>query len=252
MNFISRSFARSFSTKVFRPRRSFTYVPGSSAKMLAKSPTMGADTVCLDLEDGVADNAKAAARDLIQQALATYNYGNTERVVRINAMSTATGVEDLADLLSRDVLPDGICIPKLETVEELTQADTMLSDVEKARGVEPLAVIAIIESATALMNLKDITNCKASHRLKAVIFGGDDYAHTVGATRTASNHELSFARNWVLLHAASRDIQCIDIVMKNFKDEASLRRECQEAAEMGYTGKQIIHPAQVRVSFILS
>ncbi len=247
MNRLIQSFGRSFSTvsKPFRPRRSFTYVPGSSAKMLAKSPNLGADTVCLDLEDGVADNAKNTARDLIQEALTKYNYGNTERVIRINAMSTETGVEDLQDLLSRPILPDGVCIPKLDTVEELTKADELMTIEEQKRGIAPLDVIAIIESPIALLNLRDIMNSKASHRLKAVIFGGDDYAHGVGATRTPSNHELSFGRNWVLLHAASRDIQCIDIVMKNFKDESSLRRECQEAAEMGYTGKQIIHPAQV-------
>lgn len=165
-------------------------------------------------------------------------------------MSTTLGVADLQFMLSQKILPDGFCIPKLDSVDELTLAVGLIEQeeaVRRERGeiVPRLSLIGIIESTTAVIDLKDIMRCKAASRLDAVIFGGDDYGHSVGATRTTSNHEINFTRNWVLMNAAAHNIQAIDIVHKTFKDTDALRVECKEAAEMGYTGKQLIHPIQV-------
>lgn len=247
------SSAASAAAAPFRPRRSFLYIPGSSAKMLAKPvASYGADTVCLDLEDGVAANQKSEARALISQHLQSQSApASVERMVRINPMSTRQGVEDLEFVLAQPVLPDGICIPKLDTPAELTEAAEMIAAAEArvsaatGKFVPRLPIIGLIESPLSLMNLRDITTTRGSDRLAGVIFGGDDYGSAVGATRTASNHELAFARGWTLTVAKAAGIQAIDIVHKTFKDQDGLRAECQEAAEMGYTGKQLIHPLQV-------
>ncbi len=182
--------------------------------------------------------------------MSKYNYGRTECLVRVNAVSIDLGRQDLAYFVDQDRLPHGFVIPKLDTVGEMDHVHSVLSKTEKARGLadNSLVVVGLIESPTAMLNLREILFSKGGSRIGAVIFGGDDYAHAVRATRTSSNSEISFARNWVLMHAAASGVQAIDIVQKNFKDEQALRKECAEAAQWGYTGKQLIHPAQVAVA----
>jgi len=243
-----RYFSAGTSSKTFRPRRSFLYIPGSSEKMLAKAPGTGADTVCLDLEDAVSYNMKEEARKYITKAINSTDYGNMEVIVRINPIATELGRRDLDYFLEQSSLPmHGFCVPKLETVDELTYIHEKLSSCEKERGLPPLSkvVIGLIETPVSMINLKDILASQGRSRLGAVIFGGDDYANAVGATRTDSNEEIAFARNWVLLHAAAAGIQAIDIVHKDFKDTQGLIEECKLAAQRGYTGKQLIHPSQV-------
>jgi citrate lyase subunit beta-like protein len=102
----------------------------------------------------------------------------------------------------------------------------------------------MIESPKALLNMNAI--CSASpERMDAVIFGGDDYASSVGATRTKSGEELDFARNYMLLHAAAYGVSCIDVVQIDFRNDTQLREESERSFREGYSGKQIIHPAQI-------
>jgi citrate lyase subunit beta-like protein len=175
-------------------------------------------------------------------------------MVRINPMSTAQGVADLAFFLEQPVLPDGFAIPKLDHASELVEAAEMIAEAERrvlaktGKQILPLPIIGFIESPTAILNMPAIVSAKGAERLAGVVFGGDDYGSAVGATRTASNHEIQFARNFTLLHAKAAGIQAIDIVQKTFRDLDALRAECKEAAEMGYTGKQLIHPLQVAVT----
>ena len=189
------------------------------------------------------------ARATIAKALSTYTYEKSECLVRVNPMSTTLGVADLQFMLAQPKLPHGFVVPKLDSVEELLLAVGLIEQEEAVRRDHgenvKMALVGIIESPTAMVDLKDIMRCKAGNRLNAVIFGGDDYGQSVGATRTESNHEIQFARNWMMMLAAAHNIQAIDIVHKTFKDIDALRRECKEAAEMGYTGKQLIHPTQI-------
>ena len=215
--------------------------------MLGKAPGAGADTVVLDLEDAVAANKKVEARGLVAKAVSTLSFGKSECLVRINQISNDLGREDLRFFLRQEKLPDGFVIPKLDTVEDLVAADVLLRVAEISRGIaSPLPVIGLIESPTAVLNLRAILASTAGRtRLAAVIFGGDDYANSAGAVRTDSSAELAVPRGLIQMTAAAYGVQAIDIVQKNFKDEAALRRECAEAAHLGYTGKQLIHPAQV-------
>ena len=88
--------------------------------------------------------------------------------------------------------------------------------------------------------------CEAApHRFDCLIFGGDDYASTVGATRTRDGLELDFARNFTLLQASAYGVDCIDVVQIDYRDELQLRRESRESFELGYVGKQVIHPNQI-------
>lgn len=195
--------------------------------MLGKSPSTGADSVCLDLEDGVAVNAKEEARKYITKAINTYDYGKTECLVRTNPISTELGQADLEYFLRQERLPDGFVFPKLDTPADLEMIDVMLSQEESKRKLNPIPIVGLIETPTAMLNLREILKLRGASRLAAVIFGGDDYAAAAGATRTANNAELAFPRGYIHMCASAYGVQVIDIVQKNFKDTDALRRECE-------------------------
>jgi citrate lyase subunit beta-like protein len=226
-----------------RVRRALLYLQGFDKRKIAKAsahPTL--DCACLDMEDGVALSKKEEARKGIIEALANVDFGRTERLVRINGFETDLARRDLDAVICSPVLPDGIVIPKVETaanVLTVSQELDTLGDV--ARDVR---IICMIESARALLNMPEI--CSASpERMDAVIFGGDDYASNVGATRTKGGEEMDFARNFMLLHAAAKGVASIDMVQIDFHDTDHLRKESEYSFRQGYSGKQIIHPAQI-------
>ena len=95
-----------------RPRRSCLYMPGANAKALEKAKTLPADVLLLDLEDSVAPEAKDAARDQVAAAVKAGGYGKREVIVRVNALATPWGREDIA--AAGGAHPDGILAPKVE------------------------------------------------------------------------------------------------------------------------------------------
>ena len=236
----------SLSTLAPRVRRALLYLQGYDKRKIAKAsshPTL--DCACLDMEDGVALSKKEDARKGIIDALAHVDFGRTECLVRINSFDTGTlARRDLDAVIASPVLPDGIVIPK---VESATDVLTVSQELDALGDIaQRVRIISMIESPRALLNMNAI--CSASpERMDAVIFGGDDYASTVGATRTKSGEELEFARNYMLLHAAAHGVQCIDTVQIDFRKDADnlLRKESEHSFRQGYSGKQIIHPAQI-------
>ena len=102
--------------------------------------------------------------------------------------------------------------------------------------------MAGVETPKGILNLKEIAS---QPRLEALIFGGEDYAASVGATRTPGAEELLYARSAVVAACAAYGLQAIDMVSVNFQDLEALRREARFGAQLGYTGKQVIHPNQV-------
>ena len=103
-----------------------------------------------------------------------------------------------------------------------------------------------LETAKGVMNLKEIA--EADKRLEAMIFGAEDYAASVGATRTKDGTEVLYARLAVVTACAANDLQAIDIVYIDFKDTEGLRAEAEQGAGFGFSGKQVIHPNQVQVT----
>ena len=237
----SRAYSTSRKAGGARPRRAWLYVPASSAKMVGKSRTVGADTVCLDLEDGVAQRAKSLARAQAVQALRCATdgeFGRSEVAVRINPLESPDGKADLDALIAGEAAPDAVVLPKVECEQDVWYAHDRLSRFNK-----PPDIVVLVESPKALLGLDQI--CAASPLITALIFGGDDYAASVGAHRTTNNQELFFARNMMLLYAAKYDLQAIDIVNIRYKTTGGmleLQREAEEASNLGFCGKQIIHP----------
>ncbi len=223
-------------------RRALLYMPGDNWKMIAKSVTLGVDCICMDMEDGVAVNKKAEARAVIAKALQELDFGASEKLARINSVGSGWEEDDIEAVLPRQ--PDGIVIPKVESFEQVEWASRIIEAAELRYGwqVNSIRVLIGVETARGILNLREIA---AHPRLDAIIFGGEDFAASIGATRTKEATELLYARQAVVVACAANGLQAIDIVNIDYKDIESLRAEAEFGARLGYSGKQIIHPAQV-------
>jgi len=226
-----------------RARRALLYMPGDDLHKSRKATTLGVDCICMDMEDGVAFNRKSAARDTIVQALNTLDFGRSERLARINPVGSGMETDELNAVLPAH--PDGIVIPKVENGDQIRWASTLIAGVERqyAWSVGEITLIAIVESALGIINLREIAS--ADPRLRGLIFGAEDLAGDIGAQRTAGAEEVFYARSALVTHAAAFNLQAIDLVHIDFRDTEGLILESKQGARMGYTGKQIIHPNQV-------
>lgn len=228
-----------------RARRALLYVPGNDLHKIQKAATLDVDSVCLDLEDGVATNRKQDARLTISRALGSMDFGRTERLVRINPVNSQYFETDMGEIFP--ARPDGIVLPKVVHSDQIRTASNKIEMVEKENNWPPgsIILIAIVESAQAIVNLDSIAS--ADPRLKALIFGAEDYAATIGAKRSSSGWEVFYARSAVVTHCAAYRLQAIDLVNINFEDDEGLRVQSIQGSRMGFSGKQIIHPNQVDI-----
>ncbi|MCB9147098.1 MAG: CoA ester lyase [Anaerolineales bacterium] len=226
-------------------RRALLYMPGDNWKMIAKSITLGVDSICMDMEDGAALNKKAEARATIAKALQELDFGTSEKLVRINSVGSGWEKDDIEAVLPYH--PDGIVIPKVESFEQVEWASKIIEDAELKNGwkVNSIRILIGVETAKGILNLKEIT---AHPRLDAIIFGGEDFAASIGAVRTKDAVELLYARQAVIVACAANDLQPIDIVTIDYKDLEALKAEAEFGARLGFSGKQVIHPNQVQIT----
>ena len=231
--------------------RSFLFVPGDSPKKLDKAMSSGADVLLLDLEDSVAPLRKAEARTITAAFLkqAKTAKARARLFVRINALSTGLANDDLRVVLAG--APDGIVLPKAEGGTAVAECDGLLKLWEArndlAEGATDIIAIAT-ETAAALFRAG--TYGGSSKRLKGLTWGAEDLSVELGAeaNRDAQGNFLSpylLARSLCLAGAAAAQVQAIATVYVDFRNDAGLRRECEEARRDGFTGKMAIHPAQV-------
>jgi citrate lyase beta subunit len=217
-------------------------MPGDDRHKIDKSVTLGVDCICMDMEDGVAMSKKPEARQTIARALQEIDFGKSEKLARINAVGSGMEKDDMQAVLP--YRPDGIVIPKMEELSQIQWASDLIEAAELSHGwpVGSVRLLVDVETARGILNLKEF----ASHpRLDALIFGGEDFAASVGATRTKDATELLYGRAATVVAAAAHGLQAIDIVTIDFKDLEALRVESEFGARLGFSGKQIIHPAQV-------
>ncbi len=226
-----------------RARRALLYMPGDDMHKIQKAITLGVDTICMDIEDGVALNRKAEARATILEALRTLDFGRAEKIVRINPVGSGLEEDDLKAVLPGR--PEGILIPKVNSAEQIRWVSDRLSEFEPAQGwpVGGIILLALVETAQGVVNLKEIAG--ADTRLQGLVFGAEDLAGNMGLVRTPEGWEVFYARSAVAVHAAAFGLQAIDVVFMDLHDPEGLRRESVQGAQMGYTGKQAIHPNQV-------
>jgi citrate lyase subunit beta/citryl-CoA lyase/(S)-citramalyl-CoA lyase len=213
------------------PRRSLLFAPANRPDVHAKALAAGADLVCLDLEDAVPPQDKAAARPVAAAFLAA---GSPGRVVRINTLRSREGLADLAAIL--DAAPTGGCVflPKVKEAGEVRLVHDLLDGTALTIGV-------LIETAEGLENAAAIL--AASDRIAFGMFGGVDLAADLGV---ALAHEpLLYARSR-LVHAAARaGVDALDVPCLAFRDEPAIASEAEAARRLGFTGKAALHPAGI-------
>jgi len=217
-------------------------MPGDDWNKINKAITLNVDSICMDMEDGTALNRKSYARATIAKALRELSFAGSEKLARINAIGSGFEKEDIETVLPCH--PDGIVIPKIESLDQLQSASDIIETAELANGwaLNSIRMLVVIETARGIINLKEI----ASHpRLDGLIFGAEDFSADIGATRSRAAWEVMYARSAVVTHAAAFDLQAIDMVFIDFRDTLNLKIEAAMGAAMGFTGKQIIHPSQV-------
>ena len=174
------------------------------------------------------------------------DFGTSERCIRINSIGSGFEKDDLAAALPTK--PDSIVVPKIETAEQVRWVSEQIESFELSNKLDigSIRLLIGVETAKGILNLKEIAG--ADKRLEAMIFGGEDYAASIGAVRTKSATELLYARQATVTACSANDLQALDIVYIDFKDAEGLRIEAQEGAGFGFSGKQVIHPNQVQVT----
>ncbi|MDQ4074833.1 MAG: CoA ester lyase [Chloroflexota bacterium] len=226
-----------------RVRRAVLYMPGDSMRKIQKAAGMMVDTIIMDIEDGVAYNQKAAARETILEALRTVDFGRNERLIRVNAVGSGWTATDIIETVAGR--PDGYVVPKVESAAHLIYVDHLLHDLEAQHGLVQgsITLQAIVESARGVINVRQIA--QATARLTALQFGAEDLAGDMGLTRTKEGREVFHARAAVVTAAAAHRLQAIDGVYLDLDDTEGAYEEARKVAEMGYDGKMAIHPRQI-------
>src|SRR5512138_3026603 len=224
-------------------RRALLYMPGDDRRKIEKATTLGVDCICMDLEDGVAITRKVEARAVVAQAMKELEFGSSERCIRINSFGSGFEKFDLAAAVATN--PDTIVVPKVESAAQVRAISEYIELYETSSRMEvgTIRMLVGVETARGILNLKEIA--EADKRLEAIIFGAEDFAASVSATRTPEATEVLYARSAVITACAANDLQAIDMVYIDFRDVEGLRREAEQGARLGFSGKQIIHPNQV-------
>jgi citrate lyase subunit beta/citryl-CoA lyase len=219
-----------------RPRRSVLYMPGANARALEKARGLPADAVILDLEDAVAPDAKADARARVTEAVKARGFGPREVVIRINAMDTPWGRDDLEAAVAAG--PDAILIPKVSRPDDIVSAAGAL-----AAGPAETRIWAMMETPAAILNAQEIA--AAGHRLSCLVMGTNDLLKETRARPDAGRLALVPWLAACVLAARANGLDVLDGVYNDFHDEAGFRAECEQGRTLGMDGKTLIHPAQI-------
>jgi malyl-CoA/(S)-citramalyl-CoA lyase len=254
-----------------RLHRSELAVPGSNTRMLEKAPDSGADVVFLDLEDAVAPDDKEQARANIIQALQTHDWSKCAVSIRMNGLDTHYAYRDLVDIVETcgDKL-DTILIPKVGSAADVYFVATMLSQIEAAKGLKPINIHILIETAMGMANVEEIARA-CPERMEAMVFGVADYAASVRARTTqigGANPEYGMltdpdesghrAYHWgdqwhfgisrMVAACRAYGLRPIDGPFGDFNDPEGYKVAARRAAALGCEGKWAIHPSQVALA----
>ncbi len=233
--------------------RSFLFVPADSPKKFDKAMASGADAVIIDLEDSIAPDGKARARESAAAFLraAVKATPRPHLMVRVNGLQTGLTDADLDAIAP--ARPDSIMLPKAEGGAAVVHADAKLA-VREATADLPDGHIKILPLATETAAALFVagTFAGASGRLLGLTWGAEDLSAELGAqaNRDAHGHWLDpyrLARSLCLAGAAAAGVPAIDTVYVDFRNADGFRRECEEACRDGFVGKLAIHPAQVPI-----
>ena len=225
-----------------RPRRSALYMPGSNARALEKAKTLDADVVILDLEDAVAPEAKTEARAQVCAAVKAGGFGGREVVIRVNALASPWGMDDLAAAAQTGA--DALLVPKVST-----PGDVMIfaRHLREQGAPESTRLWAMMETPLALLNAASIaaTALDPQSRLSVFVMGTNDIAKETRARLVPGRAPMLGWLQNVLAAARAHGLDILDGVFNDISHEAGFLAECEQGRDMGMDGKTLIHPSQL-------
>ena len=225
-----------------RPRRSVLYMPGSNTRALEKARTLPADGVILDLEDAVAPDAKAMARDQVVAAVKAGGFGAREVFIRINGIDTPWFADDLKAAAA--AAPDAILVPKVSLPEQPEQIGARLLSLHAKLHTR---IWAMIETPTAVFNVRAIaaTARDSETRLAGFVLGTNDLAKETRAKILPGRAPMLAWLTTCLLAAREYGIDILDGVFNDIANAQGFADECAQARDLGFDGKTLIHPNQI-------
>jgi len=215
-------------------------MPGANAKALAKAKTLAADVVILDLEDSVAPEAKAEARTAVAAARREGGYGRRETVLRVNALTTPWGRDDIR--AAGEAAPLGVLVPKIESGQDVIDADDALTE---AGFAEEGALWVMIETPRAILNLADIAAAAKATRLAVFVMGLNDLAKETRAKAGVDRAPFYAPLSLAVTAARAHGLTVIDGVYNDIADAGGFEAECRQGLAFGFDGKTLIHPSQI-------
>ena len=231
-----------------KPMRSMLFTPGHRLDLIHKAETSGTDAVIADLEDAVAPDMKATARNTV----AALNGLAVPLYVRVNA-DPPLGYDSAiwADVAAAARAgAEGVVVPKAEDPALMRRIDGALTVLELEAGRDPgtTDIVPLIESAAGVLAAGELM--QSSPRIRAVLFGSGengDLVADLGCRWSPEGTSLMYARSHVLLAARATGVAPMEAVFMDFSDDAGLRREAELARDLGYVGKVAIHPRQIAI-----
>jgi citrate lyase subunit beta/citryl-CoA lyase len=214
-------------------------MPGSNARALAKGRTLPADGIIFDLEDAVAPDAKASARDQVVGAIQQGGYGKRELFFRVNGLSTPWGRQDLVAAAGSGA--DAVLLPKVESPDDVRRAEEVL--VAAGAPVDQ-AIWCMMETPRGILSAEAIAST-SSPRLGGFVMGTSDLTKDLQARHTALRLPMMTSLGWCLLAARAAGIGILDGVFLDLSDDEGFRASCQQGVELGFDGKTLIHPKQL-------
>jgi citrate lyase subunit beta / citryl-CoA lyase len=227
---------------MIRPRRSLLFMPGSNARALEKGRNLPADGLILDLEDSVAPEAKAKAREQIAQAIGAKAYGRREVLIRINGLDTPWWSEDLA--MAAKAGPDGILVPKASGAQELAALSKRLNEVGAEASVR---LWAMIETARAVLHAEELaaSSRDVNPRLAGFVFGPNDISRETRIRMLPGRAAMIPMITHCILATRSYGLEILDGPYSDFSNVDGFAVECRQGRDLGFDGKTLIHPGQI-------
>ncbi|MBL4666583.1 MAG: CoA ester lyase [Sneathiella sp.] len=225
-------------SKSSRPRRSVLYMPGSNARAQEKAKTLSADGIILDLEDAVAPDAKADAREIVCGNAASGGYGNREIIIRVNGLDTPWGREDI--IAASKAGPDAILLPKVESADQVHELEALMNE---AGAPEGTTIWCMMETPLGILRAEEIA--ASSPRVDCFVMGTSDLVKDLHANHTTMRLPVITSLGLCLLVGRAYDLSVLDGVYLDLSDADGFKASCDQGLELGFDGKTLIHPKQL-------
>lgn len=218
-------------------KRSVLYVPGANDRALSKISSLNADCFMLDLEDGVAPKAKATARTRICDFLGESPNNNSRYIVRINHLDSPWGIDDLKAVIGAGAKT--VLLPKVNSEKEIEKCNSLL-------GSNSVKLWAMIETPSGVLNAKEIA--RSAENLECMVVGTSDLVNDLRAEHTPDRLPVLYSLCHTILAARASGLDVIDGVHLDLNDQAGFLKTCEQAKELGFDGKTLIHPNQIEIA----